>query len=413
MKMKTRPNKQSGSALVWSVAVIAILMITVLATVSVALAYASSAAKRSMKNQVYYTAMSGLDIVIDWLCDGVKYVDGFDQHPVIDSMAIGSEYEYTLDLTTPASDGISIMGSCTAVVRRVDDKTVLVTVTAEIPETVTRSVSAVLQKKTEALPGAGSGIYIDGNQLSMDANSILCAMKDTSIVCNANCKFNGNKNTLPTITAEENGMLYFEKIGNDLRNKKVIIPEVVQTTSLITESRKLTLQTSVPAQNEVQWVSMFSLSDFNPSKYYYRIASSIAHDSALRLQPENGADYLFVTDQNNRDFPIDIRLNNPGDTANIYIIADRGLDIEIYELPETVNLFIVSEPTSVVFNESTAIHGFISCKNISIAGGTRVDVYSAAPEKYIDITYPEGMSSSGGFSHEWIFSKYKSADIAD
>lgn len=415
MKTKKLPNKINGSALVWAVAVIAILMITVLATVTVALGYASSAARRNVKNQAYYTAMSGLDIVIDWLCDGEKYIDGQTQHPVIDVMAIGSEYEYTLDLASPSADGMSYMGDCTAVIERLDEKTVTVTVTADIPEVASRSVSAVLQRKSTITPGAGAALFLRSDKLTMERSSVLTAMKNTSIISTSNFEFRGDKTTLPTITVEENGMLYLSNIQNHINNKQVNIPETVRISSLFSTFDSPTVSYTLPG-NEVEWTTLNNINKFESDKYYYVVSRNAANNSGHTFQLANGADYVFTARDNNTDFPLRISLANPTDKANVYLITGGGssFNVELFEAPENVNIFICSENSNVIFMESMDFTGFIYSKVVTVPSGAAVNLHAAAPEKHITVTYPDTMASSGGSaSHEWIFSKYQSASLAD
>ncbi len=134
-------NNTDGSALVWVVSVLAILMIMVFSAVTVAMAFAVKASKHNLEQQLFYTARSGLDMIIKDQCDVDFENEG--KTDVISSIPVGGVLQ-NIAVNFNSPEPLNPMGDCTAEIQRISDTKAKITVTAKYENLAQSSISAVV-----------------------------------------------------------------------------------------------------------------------------------------------------------------------------------------------------------------------------------------------------------------------------
>lgn len=120
-KTKQAPRRNSGSLLVW--VSVALLLITILAgaVLSIAMAYAQRSTDNNADRQAYFTARSACNAIGGEICQGTAGGQG-----LLQKLPVGSK------LQVENFDFPQKMGSCTALVERVDIDTIDIAATATV-----------------------------------------------------------------------------------------------------------------------------------------------------------------------------------------------------------------------------------------------------------------------------------------
>ena len=405
-----KPAEMYGSALVWSVGIIAILMIVVLATTSVALAYASSAARKNASAQARYTSECALEAVVNRLCDGVEY-EGSNQHPVLDSIGVGSKKTYTVDVNSP--DDMSIMGECTVTVERRDDMSFIVTAVTDVADVGKSSASALIMKKVSYISGSAPALYVN-DLMTLCNRSVLTVGDNSSVYLSGNFNFGPVKPVVPPIlTAESTASIYARNIRNHIVGKKEIdIPEVIQNTQLYVDYTDPVIECTVPKQ-AASWATVTDSTPDNKIKDFNIFPTGVDREITLK----RGKTYVFVMGEYCNSAELNLKLD-PHGNANAktaaYILAhekSQSIMLRLENVDDGIDLYVYNPKGKTVFGSGEAanaylplnINGLVCTKQAEMPENKSVRLSGQLPDSYFTV---KGITSSSKETHKWILAKY-------
>lgn len=146
MRGYEKSGKVCGSALVWVVSVLAILIIFLLCAVTASTVYATRVSKQSINSQMKYTARSAVDVFISKYCGDTVY-SSVSPSPLITEIGVGATAG-PMEVKFNSPEPMNPMGKCEVGIKNEDNETFTITATASYEDIAEESVSAEIKKQS-------------------------------------------------------------------------------------------------------------------------------------------------------------------------------------------------------------------------------------------------------------------------